>query len=89
VDLLPGPPDDVLLLLPEKVRLDDEISRYFTDPPSSWKGIHIAHLLSHTSGLPDIVEEDVGGVPFVSYATSSCWPTLRDRARDGDTWSVH
>jgi D-alanyl-D-alanine carboxypeptidase len=59
----------MLLVQDGKVRLDDEISRYFEDPPPSWKGIHVAHLLSHSSGLPDIVEEDVGGVPLVSYST--------------------
>src|SRR5947209_20036749 len=39
----------MLLVQDGKVRLDDEISRYFTDAPASWKGIHVAHLISHTS----------------------------------------
>ncbi|MGB9072887.1 MAG: serine hydrolase domain-containing protein [Terriglobales bacterium] len=59
----------MLLVQGGKVRLDDEISSYFKDPPASWKGIHVAHLLSHTSGLPDVVEEELGGRPFVSYTT--------------------
>jgi len=59
----------MLLVQDGKVHLDDEIGPYFTDPPASWKGIHVAHLLSHSSGLPDIVEEDVGGVPLVFYST--------------------
>jgi CubicO group peptidase (beta-lactamase class C family) len=59
----------MLLVQDGKVRLDDEISSYFADPPPSWRGIHVAHLLSHTSGLPDVVEEELGGRPFVSYTT--------------------
>jgi len=59
----------ILLVQDGKVHLDDEISPYFADPPPSWKGIHIRHLLSHTSGLPDVVEPDVGGIEFVSYST--------------------
>jgi CubicO group peptidase (beta-lactamase class C family) len=59
----------MLLVQDGKVRLDDEISRYFEDPPASWKGIRVAHLLSHASGLPDVVNEEVGGRPFISYST--------------------
>jgi CubicO group peptidase (beta-lactamase class C family) len=53
----------MLLVQDGKVRLDDEGSRYFADPPASWKGIRVAHLLSHASGLPDIVEEGKGCRP--------------------------
>ena len=59
----------MLLVKDGKVRLDDEISSYFTDPPASWKGIRVAHLLSHTSGLPDIIREEVEGRLFISYST--------------------
>ncbi len=59
----------MLLVQDGKVRLDDEIGTYFTDPPASWKGIHVAHLISHTSGLPDVVDEDLDGRPFISYTT--------------------
>ncbi len=34
-----------------KVRLDDRVGKYFEDAPSSWDGIAIRNLLSHTSGL--------------------------------------
>ena len=59
----------MLLVQDGKVRLDDEISNYFANPPASWKGIRVAHLLSHSSGLPDVVKEEVGGQPFMSYST--------------------
>jgi len=60
----------ILLLTREgKVRLDDEVSGYFPDPPGSWKGIRVAHLLSHASGLPDVVNEEIDGRALVSYTT--------------------
>jgi CubicO group peptidase (beta-lactamase class C family) len=70
----------MLLVQDGKVRLDDEISTYFTDPPASWKGIHVRNLLSHTSGLPDIVEEDIGGVPLISYSTEQQLANVKRQA---------
>jgi len=71
----------IMLLVQEgKVRLDDEISRYFADPPASWKSIHVAHLLSHASGLPDVVNEEVGGRPFISYSTDQLLSNVKRQA---------
>ncbi|HKY27866.1 MAG TPA: serine hydrolase domain-containing protein [Pyrinomonadaceae bacterium] len=36
-----------------KLSLDDEIVKYFSDAPQSWKDITVRHLLTHTSGLGD------------------------------------
>lgn len=38
-----------------KLSLDDEISKYLNNLPSQWQDIKIKNLLSHSSGLPDIV----------------------------------
>lgn len=45
-----------ILLLAErgKLRIDDRISRYLPDAPGAWKDITVFHLLSHTSGIPDL-----------------------------------
>jgi CubicO group peptidase (beta-lactamase class C family) len=37
-----------------KVTLEDPISKYIFDLPLSWNTIKIKHLLSHSSGLPDM-----------------------------------
>lgn len=37
-----------------KLSLDDEIGKFFPESKDMWKGIHVRHLLSHTSGLPDL-----------------------------------
>jgi CubicO group peptidase (beta-lactamase class C family) len=45
----------VMMLVEEgKVGLDDSITKYFPEAPPMWKPITIRHLLTHTSGLPDV-----------------------------------
>jgi CubicO group peptidase (beta-lactamase class C family) len=44
----------ILMLVEEgKLGLDDPLPRHFPGSPSSWKGITVRHLLTHTSGIPD------------------------------------
>jgi CubicO group peptidase (beta-lactamase class C family) len=42
----------LLLVQQKKIGLDDSVSKYLDDAPSSWKPITIRHLLTHTSGIP-------------------------------------
>ena len=37
-----------------KLDLEDEVSKYVADLPEAWQAIKIKHLLSHSSGLPDM-----------------------------------
>jgi CubicO group peptidase (beta-lactamase class C family) len=47
----------VLLLVEEgKVGLDDSITKYFPEAQTAWQKITIRHLLTHTSGIPDVWE---------------------------------
>jgi D-alanyl-D-alanine carboxypeptidase len=41
----------MLLVQDGVLRIDDPITKHLTDLPSSWHGITIRHLLTHTSGL--------------------------------------
>lgn len=45
-----------ILLLKErgKTRIEDPISKYLPDAPGAWSSITILHLLTHTSGIPDL-----------------------------------
>ncbi|MGI4719831.1 MAG: serine hydrolase domain-containing protein [Janthinobacterium lividum] len=45
-----------ILLLAErgKLALDDRIASHLSDAPPAWKDITIFHLLTHTSGIPDL-----------------------------------
>ncbi|MCK8481700.1 serine hydrolase domain-containing protein [Psychroserpens algicola] len=42
------------LIEQEKINLEDVISTYIQDIPDDWNDIKIKHLLSHSSGLPDM-----------------------------------
>lgn len=45
----------IMLLRQEgKLQLDDEIHVYLPDAPENWRGVTVRHLLTHTSGLPDM-----------------------------------
>ena len=46
-----------------QVDLEAPISRYLSDLPESWQGVRVRQLLAHSSGLPNIVDENglVGG----------------------------
>jgi CubicO group peptidase (beta-lactamase class C family) len=41
-----------------KLQLQSPISQYITDIPETWKPVTVQQLLSHISGLPDIVDEE-------------------------------
>jgi CubicO group peptidase (beta-lactamase class C family) len=41
-----------------KLDLDAPVSRYLADLPAAWGAIPVRHLLSHQSGLPDIVDSE-------------------------------
>lgn len=42
------------LIEQKKISLDDPVSSYLKDLPDAWKDIQIKHLLTHSSGLPDM-----------------------------------
>lgn len=45
----------VMLLVEDgKVALDAPVTRYLKDAPSHWQRVTIEHLLSHTSGIPNL-----------------------------------
>lgn len=43
------------LIEQNKLSLEDELSKHFDSLPNTWNSIKIKHLLTHSSGLPDIV----------------------------------
>src|SRR3954447_26657248 len=48
----------VMMLVEEgKVALDDPVGKYLDGTPESWKPITLRHLLSHTSGIKDFINE--------------------------------
>lgn len=48
----------IMLLVEEgKIGLDDPIHRYFESAPPTWGKIMVRHLLTHTSGIKDFINE--------------------------------
>lgn len=43
-----------------KVKLDDAVEKYLSNLPEAWRKITVKQLLTHTSGLPDIVDGNTG-----------------------------
>jgi D-alanyl-D-alanine carboxypeptidase len=66
-----------------KLSLDDPISRYYKDAPPAWEKITIYHLLSHTSGLPEVknLSEFTKGIAQ-PYTPLELIATFRDKPLD-------
>jgi CubicO group peptidase (beta-lactamase class C family) len=47
----------MMLVEEQKVALDDPVSKYLDGTPESWRPITIRHLLNHTSGIKDFINE--------------------------------
>jgi len=63
-----------VLLLEERGKLhtDDLLKKHLPDAPAAWDAITIHHLLSHTSGIPDIV-------PMPEFQSIRTLPSRPDR----------
>ncbi len=48
-----------VLLLEERgrLKLDDPVSAHLPDAPAAWSGITLHHLLTHTSGIPNVTAD--------------------------------
>lgn len=50
----------IMMLVEEgKLNLDDLVGKYLDGTPRRWKKITIRHLLTHTSGIPDFLNENI------------------------------
>ena len=55
-----------------KLKLSSPVSSFLTGLPESWKAVTIQQLLSHTSGIPDIVDEEES-VLISPYGEKASW----------------
>src|SRR5688572_21345030 len=47
----------MMLVEDNKISVEDPISKYLDALPASWHGITVSHLLTHTSGIKDFINE--------------------------------
>ncbi|GAA4369953.1 hypothetical protein GCM10023185_44060 [Hymenobacter saemangeumensis] len=59
-----------------KLDLAAPASRYLPDLPAAWQPVTVRQLLTHTSGLPDIMPEDVAGM-VTEGNESAAWARLQ------------
>lgn len=52
-----------------RLSIDDPVCRWITACPAGWGPIRVSHLLSHTSGLPDLMDRPGWGDRRVTPAT--------------------
>jgi D-alanyl-D-alanine carboxypeptidase len=62
-----------------KLNIEDSVSKYYPDSPTSWQGMTIHHLLTHTSGLPENEWKDFYKGKATPYTTEEQVKTFRDR----------
>jgi len=60
-----------------RLQLEDSIGMYLDGLPELWRGVTIVELLSHTSGLPDIVKS--GSPDPIAETPEQAMSLLRDR----------
>jgi CubicO group peptidase (beta-lactamase class C family) len=53
-----------------KLKLEDPICKYIDRCPDAWKPVTIAHLIHHTSGIPDYEEKlEIGSSKYMAFMT--------------------
>src|ERR1700722_7503729 len=60
-----------------RISLDEPVTQILTQLPTQWSAVTIRHCLSHTSGLPDVLTDDVNG----TTASGDRDPALADVAK--------
>ncbi len=50
----------IMMLVEEgKIQIEDKITQHLPNLPESWNGITVRHLLTHTSGIKDFINEPI------------------------------
>lgn len=67
----------VMILAEEgKLNIDESVRKYVEGLPESWEDMTIAHLLSHTSGLPALFPEEETWPPLLDNSTARMFASL-------------
>ena len=72
-----------------KLNLAFPVSTYLNDLPDAWKSVTILQLLSHTSGIPDIVDEETDLIGKGEEASWKKVQTLPIDFKPGDKFSYN
>jgi CubicO group peptidase (beta-lactamase class C family) len=64
-----------------RLNLSAPIARYLPDLPSEWRSVTVRQLLTHMSGLPDIVDPDSGAL-IGDGSEAAAWSAVRAKPMD-------
>lgn len=64
-----------------KIDLDAPVSRYLDDLPAPWQGVTITQLLDHTSGIPDIINQQTSRLATAG-GPDAAWRQVRTMPMD-------
>ncbi|MGV3617125.1 MAG: serine hydrolase domain-containing protein [Fimbriimonas sp.] len=70
-----------------KLRLDDDLTKFFPDAPAEWKRITLRHLITHTAGLP----RELPGWNALTVLTEKDWQrmayAIKPTTEPGTAWA--
>lgn len=64
-----------------KLDLSSPVSKYLSDLPAGWNNVTIQQLISHTSGIPDIVDEEES-ILISPYGEAAAWKQVQTLPMD-------
>jgi CubicO group peptidase (beta-lactamase class C family) len=67
----------MMLVEQGRLRLDDKVSAYLTDPPDAWRDVTIYHLLTHTAGLAPLGDDFKSMVWTASVKTPALYAAAK------------
>jgi CubicO group peptidase (beta-lactamase class C family) len=74
----------IMMLVEErKLRLDDKLVTFLTDPPAAWKDITICHLLTHTGGLAPLGNDFKSAVWRTRMSTAALYEAAKQDPMGG------
>lgn len=82
----------MMLVESGKLKLDDPVGAHLEQLPKSWRSVQIHRLLSHTSGLPDMLAEPDLSLATVANTAQGVLEALRARPMEfepGTRWSYN
>jgi CubicO group peptidase (beta-lactamase class C family) len=67
----------IMLVEQGRLRLDDKVNAYLTDPPDAWRDVTIYHLLTHTAGLAPMGDDFKSMVWTSTVKTSALYAAAK------------
>lgn len=74
-----------------KLSLEDSVTKWLPELPAAWSGVTVRHCLTHTSGLPDLVQDQCRAEP-IAETREEVLKKLAEMpvaGKPGETWGYN